>query len=147
MREIKYTTRFKRDYRREKTGRHRTKLDVLLMEVVNLLAADTALPRRNFDHPLSVNGAITATATLSPSSSLIYRDNSLELVCALVLIASLGCEAAFDESRHCNTRVGPRGPKLLVRRVSRAVASWDLAVTASSSGTRGAVAFHLFREA
>jgi mRNA interferase YafQ len=53
MREIKYTTRFQRDYKREKSGRHGKKLDALLMEVVNLLAADTPLPRRNFDHPLS----------------------------------------------------------------------------------------------
>lgn len=33
MREIKYTTRFKRDYRREKSGQHGKKLDTLLMEV------------------------------------------------------------------------------------------------------------------
>jgi len=53
MREVKYTTRFQRDYKREKSGRHSKKLDALLMEVVNLLAADTPLPRRIFDHPLS----------------------------------------------------------------------------------------------
>src|ERR1700733_15357851 len=53
MREIKYTTRFQRDYRQEKSGRHSQTLDALLMEIVNLLAADTPLPRRNFDHPLS----------------------------------------------------------------------------------------------
>jgi mRNA-degrading endonuclease YafQ of YafQ-DinJ toxin-antitoxin module len=63
MREIKYTTRFRRDYRREKSGRHSEKLDALLMDVVNLLATNTPLPRRNFDHPLSVNGTITATGT------------------------------------------------------------------------------------
>lgn len=44
MREIKYTARFKRDYRREKSGQHSKKLDVLLMEVVHLLANDTPLP-------------------------------------------------------------------------------------------------------
>ena len=53
MRDVKYTTRFQRDYRREKSGRYSKRLDALLMEVVNLLAADTPLPRRNFDHPLS----------------------------------------------------------------------------------------------
>jgi mRNA interferase YafQ len=53
MREVKYTTRFQRDYRREKFRRHGKKLDALLMEVVNLLAADAPLPRRNVDHPLS----------------------------------------------------------------------------------------------
>ena len=63
MRTIKYTTRFKRDYRREKSGRHGKKLDTLLMEAVNMLAADTPLPRRYFDHRLPANGRITATAT------------------------------------------------------------------------------------
>jgi mRNA interferase YafQ len=53
MREIKYTTRFQRDYKREKSGRHGKKLDAPLMDVVNLLAADTLLPRRSFNHPLS----------------------------------------------------------------------------------------------
>jgi mRNA interferase YafQ len=53
MREIKYTTRFKRDYQREKFSSHGKKLDTLLMEVINLLASDTLLPRRKFDHPLS----------------------------------------------------------------------------------------------
>ena len=53
MREIKYTARFKRDYRGEKSGQHGKKLDVLLIEVANLLANDAPLPRRNFDHPLS----------------------------------------------------------------------------------------------
>jgi mRNA interferase YafQ len=49
MREIKYTTRFQRDYRREKSGRHGKKLDALLMAVVNLLAANPSLPSRNVD--------------------------------------------------------------------------------------------------
>ena len=53
MRTIKYTTRFKRDYKREKSGRFGKTLDGLLMEVVALLATDTVLPRRNFDHPLA----------------------------------------------------------------------------------------------
>jgi mRNA interferase YafQ len=53
MREIKYTTRFRRDYKREKSGGQGKRLDAVLMEVVNLLAADTLLPRRNFDHQLS----------------------------------------------------------------------------------------------
>jgi mRNA-degrading endonuclease YafQ of YafQ-DinJ toxin-antitoxin module len=53
MREIKYTNRFKRDYKREKFGQHGKKLDVVLMEAVNMLAADTLLPRRYFDYPLS----------------------------------------------------------------------------------------------
>jgi mRNA interferase YafQ len=53
MRAINYTSRFKRDYKREKSGRHDKALDAILMEVVTQLATDTPLPRRNFDHPLS----------------------------------------------------------------------------------------------
>jgi mRNA interferase YafQ len=83
MREIKYTTRFKRDYRREKSGQHSKKLDALLMEVVNLLAADTPLPRQNFDHPLSGEWNDHRDCHLKPDLILIYRKpdaDSLELV-------------------------------------------------------------------
>ena len=80
---VKYTTRFQRDYRREKSGRHSKKLDALLMEVVNLLAADTPLPRRNFDHPLSGEWNDHRDCHIRPDLVLIYRkpdDDSLELV-------------------------------------------------------------------
>lgn len=40
MREIKYTSRFKRDYKSEKSAQHGKKLDAVLMEAVNMLAAD-----------------------------------------------------------------------------------------------------------
>jgi mRNA interferase YafQ len=63
MRTIKYTTRFKRDYKREKSGRHAKKLDADLVEVLNLLAADKPLPHRNFDHPLAGEWKDTGTVT------------------------------------------------------------------------------------
>ena len=83
MWEVKYTTRFQRDYRREKSGRHGKKLDALLMEVVNLLAADMRLPRRNLDHPLSGEWNDHRDCHIRPDLVLIYRkpdDDSLELV-------------------------------------------------------------------
>jgi mRNA interferase YafQ len=83
MREVRYTARFKRDYRREKSGRHGKRLDALLMEVVNLLAADTALPRRNVDHPLSGEWKDFRDCHVRPDLILIYRktdDGGLELV-------------------------------------------------------------------
>jgi len=83
MREIKYTARFQRDYRREKSGRHGKKLDTLLMEVVSLLATDTPLPRRNFDHQLSGEWSDHRDCHVRPDLVLIYRkpgDDSLELV-------------------------------------------------------------------
>jgi mRNA interferase YafQ len=36
MRTIKFTNRFKRDYKREKSGCHRKTLEAMLMETVNL---------------------------------------------------------------------------------------------------------------
>ena len=49
MRTIKYTNKFKRDYKREKSGKSRQysqMLDRELTEVVALLAADAVLPHR-----------------------------------------------------------------------------------------------------
>jgi hypothetical protein len=101
MREVKYTTRFQRDYKREKSGRHCKKLDALLMEVVNLLAADT--PRRagiSITH-CPANGTITATAISGRIlfSSTASRITTASNLCALAHIVSLGCEnggARFD---------------------------------------------------
>ena len=83
MRDVKYTTRFQRDYRREKSGRHSKKLDTMLMEVVSLLAADAPLPRRNVDHALSGEWDDHRDCHIRPDLILIYRkpdDNGLELV-------------------------------------------------------------------
>ena len=83
MREIKYTKRFQRDYKREKAGRHGKKVDALLMEVVHLLAADALLPQRNFDHPLSGEWSDHRDCHIRPDLILIYRKpdaENLELV-------------------------------------------------------------------
>jgi mRNA interferase YafQ len=83
MREIKYTTRFKRDYRREKSAQHGKKLGALLMKVVNLLANDTPLPHRNFDHSLSGEWSDHRDCHIRPDLILIYRKPdtaTLELV-------------------------------------------------------------------
>ena len=83
MRTVKYTNRFKRDYRREKSGRHGRTLDTLLMEVLDLLAGDKPLPRRNFDHPLTGEWDDHRDCHIRPDLVLIYRkpdDTSLELV-------------------------------------------------------------------
>jgi mRNA interferase YafQ len=52
MRTIRYTNQFKRDYRREKSGKssaYGKKVDDALMETVMLLAVDTPLPASKFD--------------------------------------------------------------------------------------------------
>jgi mRNA interferase YafQ len=83
MRIVKYTNRFKRDYRREQSGQHGKKLDVLLMDVVNLLAVDAPLPRHNVDHALTGEWVDHRDCHLRPDLVLIYRkpdDDNLELV-------------------------------------------------------------------
>jgi mRNA interferase YafQ len=83
MRRISYTNRFKRDYKREKAGRHGKSLDIDLMQMVNMLAADTPLPRRNFDHPLSGEWKDHRDCHVRPDLVLIYRKpdkDSLQLV-------------------------------------------------------------------
>ncbi|MGD0662576.1 MAG: type II toxin-antitoxin system YafQ family toxin [Syntrophorhabdales bacterium] len=83
MREIRYTTRFKHDYKREKSGRYRKIIDEALMEVVNLLAADRPLPLVNVDHPLLGEWADYRDCHIRPDLILIYRkpdDTHLDLV-------------------------------------------------------------------
>ncbi len=58
-------------------------LDALLAETINLLAADTPLPRRYFDHPLSGEWDDCRDCHLRPDLVLIYRkpdEHRLELV-------------------------------------------------------------------
>jgi mRNA interferase YafQ len=83
MRTIRYTNRFKRDYKREKAGRYGKTLDADLNEVVRLLAANAPLPRRNFDHPLSGEWRDHRDCHVRPDLILIYRkpdDSTLDLI-------------------------------------------------------------------
>jgi mRNA interferase YafQ len=83
MRGIKYTSRFKRDYRREKSGVLGKKLDTLLSDAVTLLAEDKLLPQRYCDHALTGEWKDFRDCHLRPDLVLIYRkpdDQSLEIV-------------------------------------------------------------------
>jgi mRNA interferase YafQ len=61
MRAIERTSRFKRDYRREKSGVLSKKLDHLLIEAIELLAADKPLPQRISTTRYRASGAAFAT--------------------------------------------------------------------------------------
>jgi mRNA interferase YafQ len=83
MRSVRYTGQFRRDYRREKSGRHRRSLDADLAEAEHLLANDKSLPRRYFDHALSGEWKDFRDCHIKPDLILIYRKpdpESLELV-------------------------------------------------------------------
>jgi mRNA interferase YafQ len=83
MRTIKFTGRFKRDYRREQSGVLGKRLDSLLMEAVNLLAVDAQLPASYVDHALVGEWKDHRDCHIRPDLILIYRKpdaDSLELV-------------------------------------------------------------------
>jgi mRNA interferase YafQ len=83
MRTVRYTGRFRRDYRREKSGKHRRRIDAELLEAVALLANDEPLPRRYFDHALSGEWGDHRDCHVRPDLVLIYRKpdgETLELV-------------------------------------------------------------------
>ena len=90
MRTVRYTSRFKRDYRREKSGRHSKTLDAALMVVVRLLAGDTPLPRLNHDHPLSGTWEDHRDCHIKPDLVLIYKktEESELLILKLVRLGS-----------------------------------------------------------
>jgi mRNA interferase YafQ len=83
MRTIETTTRFRRDYKREKKGRLGKRLDALLEPILDMLAADTPLPARTRDHPLSGDWDDHRDCHIRPDLILIYRkpdDDTLQLV-------------------------------------------------------------------
>jgi mRNA interferase YafQ len=83
MRIVRYTSRFRRDYKREQSGRHGKHLDAMLLETVNMLAKDEPLPRRYFDHRLGGEWSDHRDCHVRPDLILIYRKpdaQTLELV-------------------------------------------------------------------
>ena len=83
MRTIRRTNAFKRDYKREKKGRHRNTLDDNLLKIITLLASDAPLPERNRDHPLVGEWKDHRDCHIKPDLVLIYRkpdDRTLDLV-------------------------------------------------------------------
>ncbi len=82
MRTIRFTSQFKRDYKRELAGRHRLLLDDVLLEIVEMLAEDRPLPRHK-DHALGGTWKDHRDCHIRPDFVLIYRkpdDQGLELV-------------------------------------------------------------------
>lgn len=83
MRTIKYTSTFKRDYRREKSGVLGRKLDDLLAKAIDLLANDRPMPPSYVDHQLKGEWKDFRDCHLRPDLLLIYRKpdaETLELI-------------------------------------------------------------------
>ena len=73
MRRIEYTGVFRQDFKREKKGQHRQKLDAHLVDAVTLLVADAVIPPTYQDHPLSGTWSDHRDCHLKPDLVLIYR--------------------------------------------------------------------------
>jgi mRNA interferase YafQ len=84
IRTIKYTARFKRDFKREKkSGRYKATLEQEVLSIVKMLSENTALPLRYSDHQLNGEWKDHRDCHIKPDLILIYRKpdhNSLELV-------------------------------------------------------------------
>lgn len=73
MRAIERSTAFKRDYKREAKGQHRTTLDADLIPVLVALTNDQLLEPRYRDHDLSGGWADYRECHVKPDLLLIYR--------------------------------------------------------------------------
>ncbi|GAB6068901.1 type II toxin-antitoxin system mRNA interferase toxin, HP0892 family [Methylothermus subterraneus] len=72
MRTIERSSAFKRDYKREAKGRHRTTLDDELTQVLVALATDQPLDVRYRDHDLFGDWAGYRECHIKPDLLLIY---------------------------------------------------------------------------
>jgi mRNA interferase YafQ len=82
MREIRQSTKFKKDLKRELKGRHKKTLQKNLEDLLSLLIVDTPLPARYEDNPLSGLWQDFRDCHVLPDLILIYRKpegNALEL--------------------------------------------------------------------
>jgi len=83
MRTIERTTQFKKDYRREAKGPHRSILAKEFVAIVTDLASDVELAPRHRDHALTGDWKDHRDCHIKPDLVLIYRkpdDETLQLV-------------------------------------------------------------------
>jgi mRNA interferase YafQ len=83
MRRIEPTNSFKRDYKRELKGKHRTVLGDEFGELLQLLAEDQPLAERLRDHALTGQWSDHRDCHIKPDLVLIYRkpdEATLQLV-------------------------------------------------------------------
>ena len=80
MRRIEPTTAFRRDFKREKRGKHRRDLDSLVSTVVSLLAENKPLSEKNRDHGLGGEWTDCRECHLKPDLLLIYRRPDAEVL-------------------------------------------------------------------
>ncbi|MEI6613107.1 type II toxin-antitoxin system YafQ family toxin [Polynucleobacter sp.] len=83
MRTIEYTTKFKRDYKRESKGIYKKNLANDLKLAIQLLGGDVLLPTHYYDHALIGDWKDHRDCHIKPDLVLIYRkpnETTLQLV-------------------------------------------------------------------
>lgn len=80
MRRIERTKAFKRDYKRVKSTLGHKDIDVILPEILRLLAEEVALPLKYFDHSLSGDWKDHRDCHIKPDLILIYRKPNKEVL-------------------------------------------------------------------
>ena len=80
MREVRKTSKFKKDYRREEKSQYGKYLKQELYSILNLLCSDLPLPARYLDHPLKGIYAGSRDVHLRPDLVLIYRKIGADLL-------------------------------------------------------------------
>ena len=83
MRTVRRTAQFRRDFKSVKRSTHGCHLDATLLETLELLAADVALPSRYVDHPMKGQYSDCRDCHLRPDLVLVYRkrgNDILELI-------------------------------------------------------------------
>ncbi|HHX7304719.1 TPA: type II toxin-antitoxin system YafQ family toxin [Legionella anisa] len=80
MRGIEKTTQFKKDYKREKKGKHKEILETLFVDVLIDLANDVELAEKHRDHALSGNWSDHRDCHIKPDLILIYRKPDMDIL-------------------------------------------------------------------
>ncbi len=70
---IEYTTKFKRDYKRESKGVYKKTLAIDLKLIIQLLEKDVVLPANYYDHALIGDWKDHRDCHIKPDLVLIYR--------------------------------------------------------------------------
>lgn len=78
MRTIERTNAFRRDYKRVKANPGHKDIDILLPEIIRLLAEDQPLPEKHRDHTLGGNWKEHRECHLKPDLLLIYKRPNAE---------------------------------------------------------------------
>ena len=80
MRTIERTSQFKRDYKREAKGPHRSQLECALIEALTALANDGPLPEKYHDHALTGDWKDHRDCHIKPDLILIYRKPTADVL-------------------------------------------------------------------